>query len=247
MPVTETDKVLWQALVCARSFPAGNQWKTWLQISGLIHLFVVSGSHFIVLQWIVQKLRLPRPLQFLILWFYNGVTGFSPPGTRACMTLSFSFLFKIRDEQKLFAVALLCLALQPSWILSYSFWLSWLASLILIVTPQFKIDVLRNFIFYGVWLLLGFTISVWTVPLNLLVGPFISWVLFPLAFLSYIPGVPWLFHWSATGLQEILRYFSHDAKSAAFSVLLAQLSGLVLLTHFTLQVRSLQRQGKDIH
>lgn len=246
MPVQEADKVLWQALVCARPFPPQDKWKAWLQLSGLVHLFVVSGSHFIVLQWILNKIRAPRMMQFFVLWFYNAVTGFSPPGTRACMGLSLGFLFKVREEQKLFAVALICLALEPGWATSYSFWLSWLASLILFVTPEFKVDLLRNFIFYGIWLLLGFSISPWAIPLNLMIGPMISWILFPLAFLSYIPGMEILFHACTGILQKILEWFSDETSSLIFPVMLTQLAGLVLLTHFVLQLRRLQWQGKTI-
>lgn len=246
MPVQQADQALWQALVCARPFPASSEWKFWLQISGLIHLFVVSGSHFIVLQRVLEKLRLPRFLQFFILWLYNAMTGFSAPGTRACMALSFSFLFKIRSEQKLFAVAIFCLALQPSWATSYSFWLSWLASLILIVIPPFKIDLLRNLIFYGVWLTLGFSISPWAIPMNLIVGPFISWVLFPLAFLSYIPGISGLFHYCVIFLQKILESISGKSEMLIFPTFITHLAGLVLLTHFILQIRLLQWQGKNL-
>ena len=246
MPVYQADKILWQALVCAQHFPNNDKWKAWLQLSGLVHLFVVSGSHFIVLEWLLQFLRIPKVIRFFILWIYNAITGFSPPGTRACLHLSIGFLFKVPEEQKVFAVALACLALQPSWATSYSFWLSWLASVILIVTPRFKIDLLRNFIFYGAWLLLGFTISIWAIPMNLILGPFISWILFPLAFLSYIPGVELLFHYSVLILKIILEWFSAEAKVAPLPVLLTQLAGLVLLTHFVLQIRRLLWQGKKI-
>lgn len=246
IPVEQADGVLWQALVCARSLPQESKWKLWLQISGLIHLFVVSGSHFLVLEWILEKCKAPHVIKFFTLWLYNAVTGFSPPGTRACLNLSCGFIFKVFDDQKTLAIGLLCLALQPSWILSHSFWLSWLASLILIVTPQFKIEILRNFIFYFVWLLLGFSISIWSVPLNLIVGPFISWILFPLAFLSYIPGVPWIFHQCSLGLEFILSFFSNDLKNTPMPAIIPQLAGLVLLTHFVLQIRRLSRQGKII-
>lgn len=246
MPVQEADQVLWQALVCAKPFPSENKWKLWLQISGLIHLFVVSGSHFIVLQWILEKLRVPKAIQFFTLWFYNALTGFSAPGTRACMALSCGFLFKVREDQKLFAVALLCLALQPTWVMSHSFWLSWLASLILLVTPQMKIDLLRNSIFYFIWLGLGFSISIWAIPLNLIVGPFISWVLFPLAFLSYLPGIDYLFHLGIIVLEKVLNLFSEKAYQMPFPAFIPQLAGLVLLTHAVLQIRRLQYQGTKI-
>lgn len=209
-------------------------------------MFVVSGSHFVVLQWLLEKFKIPRTLQFFILWLYNALTGFSPPGTRACMTLSLGFLFKVTSEQKLFAVACLCLALQPTWATSYSFWLSWMASLILIMTPQFKIDLLRNFIFYAIWLGLGFTISIWSVPLNLIVGPLISWVLFPLAFLSYIPGVKLLFHFACITLDKIIKFFAIETHAGIFPAFILQLAGLVLLTHFILQIRRLEWQGKKI-
>ncbi len=246
MPTQIAEKVLWQALVCARPIPSQEKWKTYLQVSGLIHLFIVSGSHFLVLQWLLRKLRTPRSFEFFILWFYNAVTGFSAPGTRACLGISMAFFFKVKEEQKLLAIALLCLALEPSWIRSHSFWLSWLASLILFVTPRMKIEILRNFIFYGVWLSLGFSISFWSVPLNLILGPFISWVLFPLAFLSYVPGFNWLFQLSITFLEKILDWFSDGSKAQAYPVLISQLAGLVLVTHLVLHLRRLQWKGKSI-
>jgi ComEC/Rec2-related protein len=247
MPVQQADQVLWQALVCARPISHHDKWKSWLQLSGLIHLFIVSGSHFIVLQWILEKIRAPKTFQFVILWVYNALTGFSPPGTRACMGISLSFLFKIRSEQKLWAISLICLALQPTWLTSYSFWLSWLASLILVVTPTFKFDLIRNIIFYGIWVLLGFTITPWSIPLNLIIGPLITWVLFPLAFLSYLPGVSMIFHWSVLILQFILEKLFNKISAPSFPNFLWQLAGLVLLTHLILQLRRLQWQGQKIN
>jgi competence protein ComEC len=244
MPVGQADGILWQALVCAKEFPSENHWKSSLQITGLIHLFVVSGSHFIVLQWLLQKLRTPRAVQILVLWFYNAATGFSAPGTRACISISCSFLFKIRSEQRVWAVALICLALEPTWCTSYSFWLSWLASLILIVSPQMKLNVIRNSLFYFVWILLGFSLSVWSIPMNILMGPFVSWILFPLAFLSYIPGVEVLFHWGVQVLDFALSRFHSEPHP--FPLQFLQLAGLVILTHMVLQLRRLQWRGKKI-
>ncbi len=246
MPIQKADGALWQALVCAQALPSQSPWKSWLQITGLIHLFVVSGSHFIVLQWVLQKLKAPPVFQFFCLWFYNALTGFSAPGTRACLAVTIGPFLKIPSEQKLFTLSLFCLALEPGWSFSLSFWLSWLASLILIITPQTKMDLFRQVIFYTTWAFLGFTMSCWSIPLNLLIGPYISWVLFPLAFLSYVPGIPWLFHLSTEGLQKILEFFAGSQKAPLFSLNISQMVSLVLAMHLFLHLRRLQKQGHPI-
>src|SRR5688500_17879001 len=61
------------------------QLKKLLSDSALIHLIVVSGSHFIVLLWLLNILRIPSFLQFGVLFFYWLVTLVQAPGLFALL------------------------------------------------------------------------------------------------------------------------------------------------------------------
>ncbi len=55
--------------------------------SGLLHVFVVSGSHILALEQGLQLCRVPRVLRHLLLWGYGACTSFDPPVVRALLYL----------------------------------------------------------------------------------------------------------------------------------------------------------------
>lgn len=245
-PVEKDLQPLWQALVCGKNLYTSPFWSHALKASGLIHIFVVSGSHFLVLISLFNLLKFPQWLQCLLLWAFNAVTGFSPPGTRACLSLHTKFLFKMRPDQNLLAVGFLCLALENQWITSYSFWLSWLAAFVLLISPKDSLRIFQNFLFFSVWVLLGFQISFWSLPLNILIAPIIGWVLFPLALGSFIPVVSYIFERSLAALEWLLKTLDITAAPMKFQISLSALSFIVLGLHLVLQIYYLEIQGRKI-
>ncbi len=114
--------------------------------SGLIHLMVVSGGHLHFLIFIFtsiistaisplyRKHILINAILIFSLIFYCLCTGFQPPIVRGLMVLLIKWLqTNLRlgwNQNKIQGFAgLTCLIFFPDWILSFSFYLSWLAGL----------------------------------------------------------------------------------------------------------------------
>lgn len=120
------------------------------QQAGLIHLMVVSGSHLIfvshLLNFLSQVLfpRHPRAAWIAVLGlvFYSVMTGFQPPVVRSLVGIligrcSHFFRWGWSNHLVQCFASLLLLSLNPPWILSLSFYLSWFASTGLNWAPLF--------------------------------------------------------------------------------------------------------------
>lgn len=246
-PIDSDHQRLWAALTCGTPLGGVDFWFDTLKSSGLIHIFVVSGSHFLVLQHLLQRVLRLNPLwSGFTLWIFNGVTGFSAPGTRACLIVSGKNFFSTRSDQNILLASLFCIALNPNWVNSHSFWLSWLAALILTISPRDPLQLGSNFLFFLVWSLLGFSLSFWSLTLNILIAPLIGWLLFPLALLSYIPFVEILFSFSLSTLESLLRYLNLNPQATFKFRAIPHISFLVLSLHVFLQLYHLARQGRHL-
>jgi len=245
VPVSETSaQELWQALVCGKNLDQDGFWSANLKASGLIHIFVVSGSHFRVLEFLLTLLPLPHWIQVMLLWIYNGLTGLSAPGTRACLQVTGARMWQMRADQNLLVVSLICLVLNPHWVKSHSFWLSWLASLVLVIAPRDPLQVGAQILFFSLWGLLGFHLSLWSLLLNLLLAPLVGWLLFPLALLAFLGPFESLFELSILALESVLRSLSLSFAGPQRLQMIPQISFLVLSLHVILHGLSLRRQGR---
>lgn len=195
-----------KALVCGETF---NQ----LQISqfyissGLIHLFVVSGAHLIVLKKIAdffltffsrllsEKIR--KFVTLVILIVYSGMCEFNPPVIRALILillnseLLFSKIFWPGHFKALFA-GLIALLFNPMWLNSISLQLSWLIALgglLNLYLLDHLHPLIKSFI-QSVWIyptLLFFQIpSPYFILTNLIFSQFLEFFFFPFAILVSI-------------------------------------------------------------
>jgi len=181
---------LYSALICGQSLP-NSILKMQLIQFGLIHCLVVSGAHLLFLERFIQRL-LPRPLIGPALFLYSIFSGLQAPVLRAY----FQWLFSQQSHSKplprnpyqiSLISGLLCLALFPQWILSYSFLLSWSASLCLHICSS-KSYVTKHIALY-------FCLFIFISPLgsaqpisilsNILLTPIVGAILFPLSFISF--------------------------------------------------------------
>lgn len=244
-PVHSNYEDIWKALVCGENLYKNPYWSQSLKASGLIHIFVVSGSHFIVMDWFFSCLQwIPRKVVFIFFWAFNAMTGFSAPGTRACLSICLRDFIDTQPHQKTLIIGLICLGLQPSWVTSYSFWLSWLASFLLQIAPQDRFRIFQNLLFYTTWSLIGTSLSLWSLLLNITIAPIIGWVLFPLAVFSFLSPVAKAFQYLMDALDFILISLDLTNKKVPFSLDLGGLAFIVLSTHFCLQCFKLEGQGK---
>ncbi|WP_413290867.1 ComEC/Rec2 family competence protein [Bdellovibrio sp. HCB337] len=170
--------------------------------NSLIHIFIVSGSHFLLLHKILAKLPIVRRHTLFILFGYALMTLCQPPALRA---LLFLVLLKISERWKLFLSpvflvflsACLCVAVFPQWITSRSLLMSLLAALIIALMSEFwgkKQHTLPALFLTQSALYFVMAFPLWGfsdlhplgVLLNLTLGPLIGGVLFPLGLLGAI-------------------------------------------------------------
>jgi predicted membrane metal-binding protein len=202
IPNSSTTRATLSALVCGKNFERLSDTQIYSS-TGLIHLFVVSGSHLILIQKFLTKIsslftkKWPTTLLMLFLMTYAAMCLFNPPVTR-----SFIFLFMtIVLHQKhqywpkhylLLLAGLLTLCLNYQWVTSLSLQMSWLAALVLeIYTEKFKSFsfFFRQILFYGLFIVcfmgLGFP-QFSTIVLCVLLTPVLEYILFPFAILTVI-------------------------------------------------------------
>lgn len=240
------------ALVCGHNFESQKDSSLYVS-TGLIHLFVVSGTH---LMFIYRGLRFlfnnrsTRRFEFIILFLYAGVCLFNPPIVRSLLTLIALEFLKSRQllwrtDYVLLLCGLVCLTLQPKWIQSLSLQMSWLAALCLELTSRYFKDsstLARQSPFYGIYYLtyLGLGLPQFAiVAVGLIFNPFLENILFPLALLvCLLPLVGFLFDFCIQNLNavlNVLEFHPHIPLVPVSSVVLGNwffIMGLHFVLHF---------------
>jgi ComEC/Rec2-related protein len=174
-------------LVCGKNLEEGKV-KASLKQTGLLHLLVVSGSHLIFISEVLI-LFLPASLRFVVLFFFTLMTGVQAPIFRALMQQlvnQFQKKFRLNYSplQVCLFTAIICLVLEPSWLMSLSFQLSSLASFALCINnykkiqTQFCVGILLTPVIGSFHPLFVFS--------NLLFGTIVGSVLFPLSALAFL-------------------------------------------------------------
>ena len=124
------------ALVCGEDFHLLSQSALYVS-SGLIHLFVVSGAHLVVIESFLQQLlserRQFRIYIFLLLYIYGFMCSMNPPICRCLISLTLNDFLLRRNifwpfGYRVFLSGILCLTVNPAWIDSLSLQMSWLAA-----------------------------------------------------------------------------------------------------------------------
>ncbi|MBC7421326.1 MAG: ComEC/Rec2 family competence protein [Bdellovibrio sp.] len=186
-----------KALVCAENF-SGLYISEIFVSSGLIHLFVVSGAHLLVLQKIYNRLSpgKSQKIFFATLFIYAGACEFNSPVTRSLVAIYFSSLLISKHlfwpkHFCLLLVGLLTLLIEPAWLQSISLQLSWLAAFVVSLNQDFFRD--KSFLFKQslyFFALLPLLIylqipSPLVIVLNLFFTPVLEFLLFPLGLLVW--------------------------------------------------------------
>ncbi len=107
-----------------------------LQKTSLIHIFVVSGTHLLVIDQLLSILKIPVFVRFSILSIYSLATGWEPPAVRALITIFVRgllrrFRWHFPNDLEVLVAGFVTLILFPPWWTSLSFLMSWCASLAL--------------------------------------------------------------------------------------------------------------------
>ena len=214
----------YEALVCGKNLPEGSLKESFIK-SSILHLIVVSGSHLLFLEKIIKGLVRHRLLSELLLLLYAGVALFQAPVSRALLHLYLRHLAQSRkwflsQTQLSLLSGTFCLFLFPHWGQSYSFLLSWCASLALacISDHQWPQKPLEQATFiYGFFL---YPLSFISHPhplailFNALISPLVGFLLFPLALAGLV------FPFLRKSMDFLLSLFlqSLDSLSASLSI-----------------------------
>src|SRR4030042_5456486 len=129
----------------------GNDFWDKLKKSGTAHVVVASGMNVtLVAGFLITFLTLflarpiALPIVFIGVWFYAVLSGFDAPIIRASIMGSLTFLAAMLGRLKLSLrvlniTALIMLIIWPFWIVDLGFWLSFMATLsIIMFEPKFR-------------------------------------------------------------------------------------------------------------
>lgn len=218
IPLTSSFQPELKALVCAENFTTLSATHIYAA-SGLIHLFVVSGAHLIlierILQFMTQKLIWSRLVVFTCLLAYALMCDLNAPVCRALVSLSLNQYLGSKNiiwpvVTRSLAIGLITLLLNPRWIISLSLQMSLVAAFATSISSEYFKDqniFFRQLIFFVLLyptLMFMQAISLSTVLFNLFFAPVLEFVLFPLALLTCLLH-PFLIFFDA-----LMRFFNHS-------------------------------------
>lgn len=189
-PANSPFQFLYQAMVCGEP-PRSNTFITDLKSLGLYHLLVVSGSHFILLEYLLTPLsrRLGHwghMFSFVILVWFALICMLAAPVLRALISF---MLRKLNAEAKtnwqghhiaLFS-GLVTLVIYPEWLNSLSFILSWGAALLTALPIRQSLS--KHMVIFIGLLPLVFTLQ----PMSPMVG-LCNWILAPILGVIMLPA-----------------------------------------------------------
>lgn len=181
------------ALLCGTPIESLSTKKV-LQDTGLIHLFIISGSHVVFIFTLLEQIKTPRRWIFLGLFMLTLFTGFQPPVVRAVIQFYLKHYQRRhrlhwKSDTTIGVTTGVCLLLFPSWWNSLSFHLSWMAALAFTIpiarnTPlihKILLQQLLLFILLSPLLLTFSNAPLISIPLNITVGHALGPLLIPIA------------------------------------------------------------------
>lgn len=195
------------SLLCGEKITDVNL-KEKLQKTSLIHIFVVSGAHLLVIDQLLSILKIPVFVRFFILSIYSLATGWEPPAVRALLTMLVRGLLRrlrlyFPDDLEVLLAGFVTLALFPPWWSSLSFLMSWCASLALCSSSLLPTkSAVKKVVLTQVSIFVFMLAPLWGLgplhPLgmiyNIVLAPLVTFALMPLGALTVlIPSTGFLF------------------------------------------------------
>lgn len=255
------------ALVCGESLNNYNLNVLFIAV-GLIHIFVVSGSHLnkiykltCITTQFMEKITHPKlsfllaQLQIIFLLIYCLMCNLNPPVTRSMMILILlTTLKKINLNLSLTSVTLIagliCLLIEPRWSISLSFQMSWLIQLIVMQSYNSisrNKSIIENFAVYlcliPTFNVLGFP-SIISILIAFALSGVVEFILFPLSFLTYFTHkVAPLFDIICDKFVTVLALFeTYTTKTSAHQEQIIQLNWFIIcMLHTFLTIQTTQK------
>lgn len=247
-----------QALVCGETLGTGELARS-LKAIALIHLFIVSGAHLLMLSWLLRRI-LPRlserPFVLALLLFpFLLMTGLHAPVVRSWMSIvvwDFCRAFKLswRSSQGVMAAGVCVCILNPQWMSSLSLILSWGGALALGTSRELtggwhdRPIVRKSLQQCVIYLMLIPLLLPMTLPhpvailCNLVLAPIAACCLFPLSIACFVfPQFAGTFHWAWVAFEQIINWISAHllTPTAQIEISAGWLWAYILSIHFTFE------------
>jgi predicted membrane metal-binding protein len=223
LPANPQTEPALQALVCGHNFESLETSQLYLS-SGLIHLFVVSGSHLILAEKVLGSVFKIWPLKYsstliiCCLFMFCIVCELNPPVVRSFLGICLGLYLARKHrhwprDYTILITGLLCVSLKPEWTMSLGLQMSWLAALAIHINERLlssRPKLLHQLTFYILFIFsfscLGF--PAFTALLTCyFFSPVLEFILLPLAFLTIpFPTVDLIFEKSIQCLDFLLAH-----------------------------------------
>lgn len=187
---------LMQAMLIGDEINLDNDTRQSYSETGIVHIIAISGSHitffFVLISFLLAWIRNRRYhwikylLALPLIWFYVLMAGAAPSAVRAAvmftiLSVGFALQKQPNSLNQLFAAAFILLCVEPMWLYSIGFQLSFLAvlSLILFYNRIYHLLGLKSKLLRGAWAAISASLAA-----ELLVAPLVIYYfhLFPLWF-----------------------------------------------------------------
>jgi competence protein ComEC len=181
------------------------------QLNGVSHLFAISGSHItflsVIILWILKRIKVEENKRYytviLFLLFYMFLTDYAGSVLRSVIffiliSLNKMYYFNIKTVNILLLTLVVLLLSKPGLLYDIGFQFSFVISLYLImyqstiskttnyIKESFVISLISFLVSIPICINNFFQINLLSVLINIFFVPYVSFILFPLSFLSLI-------------------------------------------------------------
>ena len=217
--------------------------KSTYQTNGISHLLAISGMHITLLFSTIYKLlnkikktKINLFIVSIILIFYLFLVNFTPSSVRSgLMFIILNFNKKIKSYQILFFILVLLLCINPYYIYNNGFILSFVVSFyILIFKSLIKGNYFQKLLMTSLIAFIASmpviiynynSINLLSVFLNLIFVPFVTYLVFPLSFVSLLFGFSRMYIFF-TGIMENLSLFFDKL---SISIILGDIGAFIII------------------
>lgn len=229
-----------KALVCAENFSSLNDSQLYIS-SGLIHLFVVSGAHLLLVERLLSRAKCNSGVIFFILMLYAFACNLGAPVVRCLFAFGLNFFLLTKNIRwpahfRLLLVGLATLCFNFNWINSLSLQLSWLAAFLVMLGENFftasSILFKQSLFFVTLFpTVVFFQIpSAGTILLNIFLAPWLEFVLFPLGLCTwFFAPAHRLFDFAIHLFKNVLKFLELD-----FRIQLEEISASLTIYNWAL-------------
>ncbi len=248
-----------KALVCAENFSTLADSHLYIS-GGLIHLFVVSGAHLILIEKLLARMNFPPVLTLPVLVVYGFACSLNPPVARSLFSFALGFYLSGQNIHwpghfKILVSGLFALLFNWHWITSLSLQMSWIAAFLVMAGSSFfktRSALFKQSLFF--WGLFP-SVVFFQVPgpsvilVNLLLAPVLEFVLFPLGLVVLFFNPVWpLFDRLISVFQLILQKLELNLNFQLYdrpSPLTFFNWGLILLLHLISHLLYVQKNRRS--